>query len=386
MNEKLEEALNFFGLEHDFTREDWHDVYRLLGKKNHPDVNYNSEEYMKLINSYKSVLENYEAKNRLVIQERLELKKQVFAKMLQDDKKNYNYVTITNLINKYLVSLNEVKGFKKLDELKKNYFEELNAILIKMQKKEEMNLKHKKENYKKYFMYKFMKFCASHELAECVEASKILNLVLELILNAKSNKIDNLINKIGNISFEDLTHDIEILKFLESHYEVYVNKNHGNYVLVEKSDDKRVYYRRNENDVLVSMNNLKFYQEFLSLNEFIQKSEYVANHYVYLVGRNLVRDDLPLSRYLYYDAESGLMLVYKADDPDEKFSFYSGNVSYGLEDIGYHFEIDLNSKRSEPENGLFRDRNFLYNAIMKEIKRKNNNIKFDNIVPFKNKI
>ena len=92
--------------------------------------------------------------------------------------------------------MNEVKGFKKLDELKKNYFEELNAILIKMQKKEEMNLKHKKENYKKYFMYKFMKFCSYHELAECVEASKILNLVLELILNAKSNKIDNLINKI----------------------------------------------------------------------------------------------------------------------------------------------------------------------------------------------
>ena len=151
MNNELEEALNFFGLEHDFTREDWHDVYRLLGKNNHPDVNYNSEEYMKLINSYKSVLENYEAKNRLVIQERLEAKKQVFAKMLQEDKKNYNYVTITNLINKYLVSLNEVKGFKKLDELKKNYFEELNVILVKMQKKEEMNLKHKKENCKKYF-------------------------------------------------------------------------------------------------------------------------------------------------------------------------------------------------------------------------------------------
>ena len=383
MNEKLDEALNFFGLERDFTREDWHDIYRLLGKKNHPDVSYNTEEYMKLINSYKSILENYEVQNRLVIQEKLELKKRVFAKMLHDHKKDYNYSAITNLINKYLVSLNEIKGFKKLDELKRNYLEELNIILLNIKKKEEINLNHKKESYKKYFMNKFIQFYYSHNLEECLEASKILNLILELLLNAKSNKIDDLIKKIGNISFEDLTHDMEILRFLESHYEVYINKNHGNYVLVEKSDDKRIYYRRNINDVLVSMNNLKFYQEFLSLSEFMQKSEYVAHHYVYLVGHNLVRDDLPLSRYLYYDAESGLMLVYKADDPDDKFSFYSGNVSYGLEDIGYHFEIDMNSKRKEPENGLFRDRDFLYNAIMEEIRRKNNNITLDNVSPLK---
>ena len=56
MNNELEEALKFFGLDKDFTRDDWSDTYRLLGKKNHPDVNHETEEYMKLINKYKAIL------------------------------------------------------------------------------------------------------------------------------------------------------------------------------------------------------------------------------------------------------------------------------------------------------------------------------------------
>ena len=64
MNNELEKALNFFGLDRDFTRDDWHDTYRLLGKKIHPDVNNETEEYMKLVNSYKAILESYELQNR----------------------------------------------------------------------------------------------------------------------------------------------------------------------------------------------------------------------------------------------------------------------------------------------------------------------------------
>ena len=96
-----------------------------------------------------------------------------------------------------------------------------------------------------------------------------------------------------------------------------------------------------------------------------------------MIGNGLYRKDLPLSRYLYYHPRSGLMLVYKEDDKDEKFSFYSGNVSYGLEDIGYHFEIDFNSRRKDPEHGTFKNRDFLYESIMKEIITKNSNLEME---------
>lgn len=374
MNNELEKALKFFGLDRDFTRDDWHDTYRLLGKKIHPDVNNETEEYMKLVNSYKAILESYELQNRLAIRKRLDDKISEFGKKLQDDKKKYNYSSITSLVNKYLALLKEIEGFKKLEELKKSYLEELNSILLNIKKKEEFNFNHKKENYKKYFIYKFTKFCNSHNLEECLEANKILGLVLELILKAKANNIDDLIRQIGNISFNDIKHDQEILNGLNVNYEVYINKNHGHYVLVEKIDDEKVYYRRYLNDNLVSMNYLKFKQDFLALRSFVEESEYVGNHDVYMIGNGLRRKDLPLSRYLYYHQRSGLMLVYKEDDKDEKFSFYSGNVSHGLEDIGYHFEIDFDSRRTDPEQGAFKNRDFLYESIMKEIITKNSNL------------
>ena len=122
------------------------------------------------------------------------------------------------------------------------------------------------------------------------------------------------------------------------------------------------------------MNYLKFKQDFLALRSFVEESEYVGNHDVYMIGNGLRRKDLPLSRYLYYHPRSGLMLVYKEDDKDEKFGFYSGNVSHGLEDIGYHFEIDFDSRRNDPEQGAFKNRDFLYESIMKEIITKNSNL------------
>ena len=73
------------------------------------------------------------------------------------------------------------------------------------------------------------------------------------------------------------------------------------------------------------------------------------------------------------------MLVYKEDDMDEKFSFYSGNVSYGLEEIAYHFEVDLNSRRSDPEHGTFKNRDFLYESIMKYLITKNSNLEREEI-------
>lgn len=375
MDNELEEALNFFGLDRDFTMDDWHDAYRLLSKENHPDVNHETEEYMKLINSYKAILKSYELQNRLSIRQRLDDKKDRFAKKLQDDKKKYNYSSITSLVNKYLALLKEVEGFKKLEELKKSYSVELNSILLNIKKKEEFNLNHKKENYTKYFVSKFYQFVVSHKVtSEIVEANKILGLVLELILESTADNIDDLIRRIGNISFENIKLDREILNGLNVNYEVYINKNHGHYVLVEKIYDEKVYYRRYLNDDLVSMNYLKFKQDFLALRSFVEESEYVGNHDVYMIGNGLRRKDLPLSRYLYYHPRSGLMLVYKEDDKYEKFSFYSGNVSYGLEDIGYHFEIDFDSRRNDPEQGAFKNRDFLYESIMKEIITKNSNL------------
>ncbi len=371
MNNELEEALKFFGLDRDFTRDDWHDTYRLLGKKIHPDVNNETEEYMKLVNSYKAILKSYELQNRLAISKRLDDKIDKFAKKLQDDKKKYNYSSITSLVNKYLVLLKEIKGFKKLEELKKSYSVELNSILLNIKKKEEFNLNHKKDNYTKYFASKFYQFAASHKATEIAEANEILGLVLDLILKSTADNIDNLIRQIGNISFENIKLAREILNGLNVNYEVYINKNHGHSVLVEKIDDEKVYYRRYLNDNLVSMNYLKFKQDFLALRSFVEESEYVGNHDVYMIGNGLYRRDLPLSRYLYYHPRSGLMLVYKEDDRDEKFSFYSGNVSYGLEEIAYHFEVDLNSRRSDPEHGAFKNRDFLYESIMKEIIIKN---------------
>ena len=234
MNNELEEALKFFGLDRDFTRDDWHDTYRLLGKKNHPDVNHETEEYMKLVKSHKAILESYELQNRSEISKRLDDKKDRFAKKLQDDKKKYNYSSITSLVNKYLVLLKEIKGFKKLEELKKSYSVELNSILLNIKKKEEFNLNHKKDNYTKYFVSKFYQFVVSHKAtSEIVEANKILGLVLELILKSTADNIDDLIGRIGNISFENIKLDREILNGLNVNYEVYINKNHGHYVLVE---------------------------------------------------------------------------------------------------------------------------------------------------------
>lgn len=379
MNNELEKALNFFGLDRDFTRDDWHDTYRLLGKKIHPDVNNATEEYMKLVNSYKAILESYELQNRLAISQRLDDKISEFEKKLQDDKKKYNYSSITSLVNKYLALLKEIEGFKKLEELKKSYSEELNSILLNIKKKEEFNFNHKKDNYTKYFASKFYQFAASHKTTEIAEANKILGLVLELILKAKANNIDDLIRQIGNISFNDIKHDQEILNGLNVNYEIYINKNYGNYVFVDKIDDKKVYYRRYLNDNLVSMNYLKFKQDFLALRSFVEESEYVGNHDVYMISPRSVRKDLPLSRYLYYHFRSGLMLVYKGDDPDIKFSFYSGEVSHGLEDIGYHFEIDFNSRRTDPEQGAFKNRDFLYESIMKYLITKNSNLEREEI-------
>ena len=385
MNNELEEALKFFGLDRDFTRDDWHDTYRLLGKKNHPDINHETEEYMKLINSYKVILESYELQNRSAIKQRLDDKKDKFARKLQDDKKKYNYSSITSLVNKYLALLKEIEGFKKLEELKKSYSVELNSILLNIKKSEEFNLNHKKENYTKYFVSKFYQFAVSHKaITEIAEANKILGLVLDLISKSTADNIDDLIKHIGNISFEDIKHDQEILNGLNVHYEVYINKNHGYYVLVDRIDDKKVYYRRRLKDNLVSMNYLKFKHDFLSLRSFIEESEYVGNHDVYMIRNgDIVRKDLPLSRYLYYHPRSGLMLVYKEDDQDERFAFYSGNVSYGLENIAYRFEVDLNSKRVEPENGTFKNRDFLYEAIMKEIITKNSDLEMEEPKPKK---
>ena len=46
----------------------------------------------------------------------------------------------------------------------------------------------------------------------------------------------------------------------------------------------------------------------------------------------------------------------------------------GLEYIGYHFEIDFDSRRNDPEQGAFKNRDFLYESIMKEIITKNSNL------------
>ena len=363
MRDNLYEALDFFNLDDLFTWDDLQDVYKPMAKNNHPDVNELSrEEYMKVINANKSVLQNYEMKNRTYLLKQLELKKKTFFEKLDDDKRKYNLGAVSDLVNTYKALLNGITGFNRLKKLKQEYDEKLSIILLNHEKQERLNLEHKKESVKKFFVYKYTK--SSLDLDKCIEATKILLRVLELIKKAKKDDIDDLIKKLDNITFSDLKSDLSIIDNMSSSYTIYINKNTGSLVYVD-SVGEVVKYRKSLSDKLASCSYKKFDQDYLSLERFLFESKYVGDRQVYMVSNLAVREDLPYSRYLYYHEQTGLMLVYKEIEVIENFIFYGENKKDLFGDFSTYFKI-TSIKRGDVLRGKFRDREYLFQKIMEQ--------------------
>ena len=353
MRDNLYEALDFFNLDDLFTWDDLQDVYKPMAKNNHPDVNgLSKEEYMKVINANKSILQNYEMKNRTYLLKQLELKKQAFFEKLDDDKRKYNLSTVSDLVNTYKALLNGITGFNRLKKLKQEYNEKLSTILLNHEKQEKINLEHKKESVKKFFVYKYTKSSSSLNLDKCIEATKVLLSVLELI------------KKLDNITFSDLKSDLSIIDNINSSYTIYINKNTGSLVYVD-SVGEVVKYRKSLSDKLASCSYKKFDQDYLSLERFLFESKYVGDRQVYMVSNLAVREDLPYSRYLYYHEQTGLMLVYKEIEVIENFIFYGENKRDLFGDFSTYFKI-TSIKRDDVLHGKFRDREFLWKKIMEQ--------------------
>lgn len=365
MRDNLYEALDFFNLDDLFTWDDLQDVYKPMAKNNHPDVNgLSKEEYMKVINANKSVLQNYEMKNRTYLLKQLELKKQAFFEKLDDDKRKYNLSTVSDLVNTYKALLNGITGFNRLKKLKQEYNEKLSTILLNHEKQEKINLEHKKESVKKFFVYKYTKSSSSLNLDKCIEATKVLLSVLELIKKAGKDDIDDLIKKLDNITFSDFKSDLNIIDNISSSYTIYINKNTGSLVYVD-SVGEVVKYRKSLSDKLASCSYKKFDQDYLSLERFLFESKYVGDRQVYMVSNLAVREDLPYSRYLYYHEQTGLMLVYKEIEVIENFIFYGENKRDLFGDFSTYFKI-TSIKREDVLRGKFRDREYLFQKIMEQ--------------------
>lgn len=374
--DKLNEALDFFKLDKLFTWDDLQDVYKPMARDNHPDTNGKSkEDNMKKINAHKTTLQQYEMKNRSYLHEQLEIRKKDFFEKLNSDKNRYNLDAVTNLVNTYKTLINGITGFNRLKKLKDEYNKKLNTILLSHEKKEIFNLNQRKEAFKKYFVYKYTKCSRFLNLDNTLTATQILSKVLELIKKAEKNDIDDLIKKLNDISFSDLENDLNIIKKINSKYSIYINKNTGSLVYVD-SVGEIVKYRKNLNDELTSCNYDKFKHDYISLERFLFESVYVGDKKVRIFLPNSVREDLPLSRYLFYHERTGLMLVYKEMEIVENFIFYGENKKDYFGNYSTHFEIS-SIKRDDVNGGMFRDKEFVYQKIMEQTS-KVSQIKLDN--------
>ena len=303
-------------------------------------------------------------KNRTYLLKQLELKKQAFFEKLDDDKRKYNLSTVSDLVNTYKALLNGITGFNRLKKLKQEYNEKLSIILLNHEKQERLNLEHKKESVKKFFVYKYTKISSSLDLNKCIEATKVLLSVLELIKKAEKDDIDDLIKKLDNITFSDSKSDLNIIDNISSSYTIYINKNTGSLVYVD-SVGEVVKYRKSLSDKLASCSYKKFDQDYLSLERFLFESKYVGDRQVYMVSDVAVREDLPYSRYLYYHEQTGLMLVYKEIEVIENFIFYGENKRDLFGDFSTYFKI-TSIKREDVFHGKFRDREYLFQKIMEQ--------------------
>lgn len=381
--EKIRKAIDFLGLSEDFTLEEVRKIRKFYGGEYHPDNHGETlaekkqlEEKLKIINGHCSTLIDYAKMHKMEIDEKFKNEGSEFRKKIVSDKLKYKQESVTQLVNKYMISLNNIIGFAELRKLRREYEIELNKVLDNLKKAEDFNLEVKKKSWARAFKYKFDKTWSSKDsMEETVRKTKTFLTILELIQNAKKDNIDSLISKLGYIEFSDYEHDVDIIKNVMNEFTLYINIETGSYAFVDRIDKDDVYYRKQLSDELTKGSTKKFLQFHISLEEFLRKAVYVGNSEVVLYkvtpnGKEFIRgdsNDAIIGRYLYYEYDSELMLMYKQSEPFENFAFHATPRSPYIDTI-YRFEFANRSKKEEPENGKYRDRQVTYDTLITQIK------------------
>lgn len=370
MNEEIKEALIFFNLEPNFTWEDLQRVYKPLVRDYHPDQNgIEKQEDMKLINAHFSVLRKYEQDHRQENLTKLKDRIHGFTLVLKADKNKYNLDFMTEIINRYIVLLNGVRGFIDLKNLKKDYLEESSKAFKEYKEKQEFNLRQRKNSVRQFYGEKLKSFLAKslENPGDYLKAIDNTRTIVLLINNCSLDDFDELIKKLNDIAYKDVISDSMVLERIKTNYEIYLNIYTASIVLVFKMDDERTYYAKEIGDIPASVETRKFKHDFVSLKKFVDDSYYVGDRDVLLVNRRkeIVRRDLPLSRYIYFNYDNGLMLIYKEDDKDQKFTFYAEEK--WLSASGARFKIG--EEREDTASGKYKDKALLYKEVVEDINR-----------------
>lgn len=381
--EKIREAIEFLGLSEDFTLEEVRKIKGFYAKKYHPDNHGETleekeqlDDKLGIIFGHCSTLMSYAKLHKMEIDEKFKNEGSKFRKKIVSDKLKYKQESVTQLVNKYMISLNNIVGFAELRKLRKEYEIELNKVLDNLKKAEDFNLEVKKKSWARAFKYKFDKTWSSKDnMEETVRKTKTFLTILELIQNAKKDNIDSLISKLGYVEFNDYEHDVDIIKNVMNEFTLYINIETGSYAFVDRIDKDDVYYRKQLSDELTKGSTKKFLQLHISLEEFLRKAVYVGNREVALYkvttnGKEFIRgdsNDAIIGRYLYYEYDSELMLMYKQSEPFENFIFCATPRSPNI-NVRYQFEFANLPKKEEPENGKYQDKQVVYDKLITQIK------------------
>lgn len=381
--EKIREAIEFLGLNEDFTLEEVRKIKGFYAKKYHPDNHGETleekeqlDDKLGIIFGHCSTLMSYAKLHKMEIDEKFKNEGSEFRKKIVSDKLKYKQESVTQLVNKYMISLNNIVGFAELRKLRREYEIELNKVLDNLKKAEDFNLEVKKKSWARAFKYKFDKTWSSkNNMEETVRKTKTFLTILELIQNAKKDNIDSLISKLGYVEFNDYEHDVDIIKNIMNEFTLYINIETGSYAFVDRIDKDDVYYRKQLSDELTKGSTKKFLQLHISLEEFLRKAVYVGKREVALYkvttnGKEFIRgdsNDAIIGRYLYYEYDSELMLMYKQSEPFENFIFCATPRSPNI-NVRYQFEFANLPKKEEPENGKYRDRQVVYDKLITQIK------------------
>lgn len=381
--EKIREAIEFLGLSEDFTLEEVRKIKGFYAKKYHPDNHGETleekeqlDDKLGIIFGHCSTLMSYAKLHKMEIDEKFKNEGSEFRKKIVSDKLKYKQESVTQLVNKYMISLNNIVGFAELRKLRREYEFELNKVLDNLKKAEDFNLEVKKKSWARAFKYKFDKTWSSKDnMEETVRKTKTFLTILELIQNAKKDNIDSLISKLGYVEFNDYEHDVDIIKNVMNEFTLYINIETGSYAFVDRIDKDDVYYRKQLSDELTKGSTKKFLQLHISLEEFLRKAVYVGNREVALYkvttnGKEFIRgdsNDAIIGRYLYYEYDSELMLMYKQSEPFENFIFCATPRSPNI-NVRYQFEFANLPKKEEPENGKYQDKQIVYDKLITQIK------------------
>ncbi len=393
---EIQKALDFFGLNIDYTMEELRKVYHQKIKNNHPD-NHNGdkevEERAKIINGYFSMLKSLKVENITIEKtkketgehqqqkeeeirekEKLNQEKEVFRKNLQDTKRIYkDYISIVLLCDKYLTLLLIVYSKEELKNYQEKYIKDLNRELKKLKEADDFSFQKKKESTIRYFSFHLHQFINRSSVSDSIKATELYLNILKLIQKCNVAEFDKLLERLSLVQFKDINKDQESLNNIIYDYPIYINKLNANVVFVVDRNGKEVFYTRKILNSPARISLDRFEMDFISLEDFVKYSSYVGDRDVSFYNSSgfIRRELLPSSRYLYYDHITGLMLIYNPDDKDMKFSFFSSRNTYDFEDH-YYFKINGEIKRSDPENGLYKDKEVLYRDIIDYIKEKNN--------------